>query len=490
MIDIKSLARCAAVMLTLALLAACGEAEKSGEHGHEAEEGSARGEERGPHGGKLLRKDDFAVEVKIYEEGVPPEFRLYAYDDDKPVDVRELKATIEVRRLDRTDVVRFAPRGDYLLGDREIVEPHSFDVVVNVQRRGTPYRFTYSQLEGRTQLSPEQAREAGIVVETAGPARMKSILELPGEIALNADRTAHLVSRVPGVVTRVGKNLGDAVRRGETLAVVESGDVAAARSEYLAAVRRRELTRTTAQREEELFKKKISSQEEYLRARNAWEEATINVRTAEQKLSAMGLTPSTEGGQLASLPLRSPLTGSVIAKDVTVGESVGPADVLFTVADLSSVWVDITVPAQSVAALRPGQKVRVHVPSTGQHADGNVSYVGPVVGGENRSAKARVVLPNRGGSWRPGLFVNVQLETAEMIVPVAVRAESLQTFRDWNVVFIQVGNQYEVRPLELGRRDEEWVEVTAGLEPGQKYVAKNSFILKADVLKAGASHDH
>ncbi|HYR29072.1 MAG TPA: efflux RND transporter periplasmic adaptor subunit, partial [Thermoanaerobaculia bacterium] len=203
-----------------------------------------------------------------------------------------------------------------------------------------------------------------------------------------------------------------------------------------------------------------------------------------------GLSASGAGGQLASLPLRSPLTGSVIAKDVTVGESVSPADVLFTVADLSSVWVDITVPAQNIAVLRTGQRVRVHVPSTNEEAQGTVSYVGRLVGAENRSAKARVVLPNRGGSWRPGLFVNVHLEAAETMVPVAVRAEALQTFRDWNVVFIQVGNQYEVRPLELGRRDEQWVEVTAGLEAGQKYVAKNSFILKADVLKAGASHDH
>lgn len=486
---LNAIARPAALALALLLVTGCGKKEEADEHGHDAA-AEATNEQKGPHGGKLLKQDDFAVEVKIYEEGVPPEFRLYAFDDGKPVDVRELKATIDVKRLERADVVRFAPKGDYLLGDQEIVEPHSFDVVVNVERGGKPFRFTYSQMEGRTQLTPEQAREAGITLETAGPARMKSVIEMPGEIALNADRTAHLVSRVSGVVTRVSKNLGDGVRKGDTLAVVESGEVAAARSEYLAAVRRRELTRTTAEREDELFKKKISSQEEYLRARNAYEEASINVRTAEQKLSAMGLSASGAGGQLASLPLRSPLTGSVIAKDVTVGESVSPADDLFTVADLSSVWVDITVPAQNIAVLRTGQRVRVHVPSTSEEAEGTVSYVGPLVGAENRSAKARVVLPNRGGSWRPGLFVNVHLEAAETSVPVAVRAEALQTFRDWNVVFIQVGNQYEVRPLELGRRDAQWVEVTAGLEAGQKYVAKNSFILKADVLKAGASHDH
>lgn len=481
--------RTVAFLVALVLIAACGRnAEQADEHEQGGSE--AAQEQKGPHGGKLLREGDFAVEVKIYEEGVPPEFRLYAYDDEKPVDVSELKATIDVKRLDRTDVVRFLPKGDYLLGDREIVEPHSFDVVVNVERAGKPYRFTYSQVEGRTQLTSDQAREAGIVVETAGPARIKSVLELPGEIALNADRTAQLVARVPGVVTSVTKNLGDFVRRGETLAVVESGEVASARSEYLAAVRRRELARTTAEREEELFKKKISSQEEYLRARNAYQEASINVRTAEQKLSAMGLEVSANEDRIAVLPLRSPLTGNVIAKDVTVGESVAATDVLFTVADLSSVWVDITVPAQSIAGIRVGQRVRVHVPSTGQDSGGTVSYVGPLVGAENRTARARVVLPNSGGSWRPGLFVDVDLEAAETSVPVAVRAEALQSFRDWNVVFIQVGDQYEVRPLELGRRDGQWVEVTAGLEPGQKYVAKNSFILKADVLKAGASHDH
>lgn len=480
--------RTIALPIVLAIVASltsgCGGRSEQDEHATATEN-----EARGPHGGKRLLDGAFAVEVKIYEEGVPPELRLYAYDGDNPIETRELSATMSLKRLDRTDPIRFTPKNDYLLGDREIVEPHSFDVALEMTWKGTPHRFSYSQYEGRTQLTPEQAREAGIVVATAGPARMKRVVELPGEIALNADRTAQIVARVQGVVARVTKNLGDPVRRGEVLVVVESGEVANARSEYLAAVRRRDLARATAEREESLFQKKISSQEEYLRARNAHEEASIAVQSAQQKLAAMGLSAG-ESSPLSALPLRSPLSGSVIGKDVTAGEAVSANDVLFTVADLSSVWVDISVPAALIGAVRGGQQVRVHVPSTGEDATGTVSYVGSFVGGENRTAKARVVLPNRGGTWRPGLFVNVHLTSSEVQVPVAVRAEALQTFRDWSVVFIQAGNAYEARPLELGRRDEEWIEVVSGLAAGQKYVAKNSFILKADVLKAGASHDH
>jgi cobalt-zinc-cadmium efflux system membrane fusion protein len=112
------------------------------------------------------------------------------------------------------------------------------------------------------------------------------------------------------------------------------------------------------------------------------------------------------------------------------------------------------------------------------------------VGEQTRSSRARVVIDNKDGVWRPGMFVNVHLTENEAFVPMAVKAEALQTFRDWDVVFIKVGDKFEARPLELGRREGEWVEVLAGLTAGMEYASKNSFVVKADVLKSGASHDH
>ena len=122
--------------------------------------------------------------------------------------------------------------------------------------------------------------------------------------------------------------------------------------------------------------------------------------------------------------------------------------------------------------------------------DGKLAYLGPLVGEQTRTAMGRVVVKNPEGYWRPGLFVTVEVVKEEISVPMAVSTDALQTFRDWTVAFVQYGNLFEVRPLELGRSDGRWVEVLHGLNPGEKYVAHNSFILKAELGKAGATHDH
>jgi cobalt-zinc-cadmium efflux system membrane fusion protein len=481
------------VMLALMLMitVACGGSRETGhadEHGHGEEAANAA---KGPHGGRMLRDGDLGVEVTIFEQGVPPEFRIYIYDGDKPVAPNEATAQMQLVRLDRTEQITFAPKDDYLLGNAEVVEPHSFTVKLRVTHGGKSHDLGYEQLEGRVHLTEEQKREGGIVVETAGPASIDAAVSLPGEVALNADRTVHIVPRVAGVAARVTKNLGDRVARGDVLAMIESGEIATLRSDYLAAVRRQQLTKATADREEELFRKSISSQEEYLRAKNAYEEASIEVRSAAEKLGAIGIAPASAGrGSLASIALRSPISGTVIRKDLSAGQAVSATDSAFVVADLSSVWIDIAVPANSVGAVRQGQTVTVHAPATNAQTSGTVSYVGSVVAGANRTATARVVIDNARGEWQPGMFVNVLLTTSRQPVPLAVRTEALQTFRDWTVVFIAVGDDYEVRPLELGRKDAQWVEVLGGLKAGQAYVTKNSFLLKADALKAGASHDH
>ncbi len=452
--------------------------------------------DKGPHGGKLLKKDSFALEVKIFEEGVPPEFRLYAFDDDKAIPPTAYTATITLKRLERTDTINFSPRGDYLLGNKEIVEPHSFDVTVKATRSGQTFEWMYSSYEGRTEIKPEGLKNAGVVIEQVGPARMKRVIELPAQIALNADRTAHVVPRLAGVVTEVRKNLGDRVNRGEVIAVLSSGDLATAKEAYLESVQRLELARVSAQREEALWKKKISPEEDYLIKKHAFAEAQLTYQATAQRLAALGV-PAAEiramsPGQrdLARYVLRAPLTGVVIGKNVTVGEAVEATETIFIVADLSTVWVDITVPPSQLSAVRTGQRVVVHWDDQNVEVPGTISYVESLVGEQTRASRARVVIANPRGIWKPGLFVNVHLTQDESMVSMAVKAEALQTFRDWDVVFIKAGDLFEARPLELGRREGEWVEVLSGLTPGMEYAAKNSFVVKADVMKSGASHDH
>ena len=453
---------------------------------------------KGPHGGKMLRKDGLAVEVKIYEQGVPPEFRLYGFEDGKPLDPASMTATITLHRLERVQVIGFAPRSDYLLGNQEIYEPHSFDATVSVARAGgAPHEWTYSSYEGRTQVVAGELAGAGITIETVGPVAMKSIVELPGTMALNADATAHVVPRLSGVVAEVRKNLGDAVSRGDLLAVLTSGELATAKQDYVSAVHRLELARSAAERVETLWKKKISSEEEYLVRKQALQEASIAERASSQKLAALGLPGDeirrlTSGEQLslARYEVRAPLAGTVIAKDVTVGEAVQGTDPLFTISDLSTTWVEMAVPADRVHEVRVGQAVSVRSDALDSEVTGAVAHVAALIDPETRTAGARVAITNVDGHWRPGLFVTVRLTEDESIVPMAVKSEAIQSFRDWDVVFIRVGDLFEARPLELGRRDGEWVEVVSGLEPGAEYASKNSFVIKADVLKSGATHDH
>jgi len=181
--------------------------------------------ERGPHRGRWLADGDFALELTIFEQGVPPEFRAYVYQQDAPVDPSAVQLEVTLRRLgDRVDRISFAPRGDYLLGDQTVYEPHSFDAEVVAREEGREHRFQFSSYENRVTLAAEQIDAAGIVVATAGPATIRERVVLNGRVAPNEDALAHVMPRFPGVVRTVHRRLGEEVARGDLLAVIESNE--------------------------------------------------------------------------------------------------------------------------------------------------------------------------------------------------------------------------------------------------------------------------
>jgi cobalt-zinc-cadmium efflux system membrane fusion protein len=196
------------------------------EHAHEGEaHAEAAAFERGPHRGRWLEDGSFALELTIFEEGVPPEFRVYIYQDDEPIDPSGVQLEVTLRRLgERVDRIGFAPRGDYLSGDRTVYEPHSFDAEVVAREAGREHRFQFSSYENRVTLTPEQLEAAGISLATAGPATIHERVQLNGRIAPNEDALVHAMPRFPGVVRSVHKRLGDAVGRGDLLAVIESNE--------------------------------------------------------------------------------------------------------------------------------------------------------------------------------------------------------------------------------------------------------------------------
>lgn len=348
------------------LLAACGDKGGSDSHGPASTAQGEGGPVKGPHGGRLLSEGDFQVEVTIFERGVPPEFRVYAYQSGKPLDLIEVKVSIDVHRLgSRVDRISFKKEGDFLRGDSVIYEPHSFEVKVTAEWKGKTYRMGYAQVEARTELSPEEAKAGGVEVEEAGPAKMKSILELQGEIALNSDRVAHVVPRFDAIVTEVRKTLGDKVSKGEVIAVIDSKELAAAKVDYILDVKKLEFAQLSFDREEQLWKKKITPEEDYLRRRQELENARIEVRAASQKLRVLGignaevkaLADAHEDQNLAQYEVRAPLDGVVIEKRVALGEAVKDDAEIFAIADLSTVLARITVHAKDVKSVKVGQNL-------------------------------------------------------------------------------------------------------------------------------------
>lgn len=432
----------------------------------------------------------FALEVTIFEQNTAPQFRLYAYQDGKLLSPAATRVSATVTRLGASpEAISFTPEADYLKSVVSIDEPHSFKVALVAQTGGKSHRFNYEQIEGRVTMSELQVTQNGIDIHTSGPARIKSVLKLVGEISLDADRSVQVVPRLAGVVESVSVSAGDSVRKGQLLAVLSSQLLAAERTELRAAQQRLALARTVFEREQSLWREKITAEQDYQQARAALNEAEIAVQGARQKLSAIGVQGG-GAGQLARHEIRSPIDGMVTDKHLAVGASVAADTTVFVVSDLSTVWAEVAVSERDLALIKPGQAASILSGSSAARGTGRVSFISPLVGEQTRAAKARVVVPNPERSWRPGAPIRVEVVAAEVTVPVAVLADAVQSMGEQSAVFGRFGDQFEARPIRTGRADGQFVEVLEGVPAGVKYAAKNSFLIKADIGKSGASHDH
>lgn len=355
--------------------------------------------------------------------------------------------------------------------------------------------------EAQVSMSEAQMQQNGLTLAVAGPARIEQVLTLHGEIKLNEDRMVHMLPRLAGTVESVLVNVGDKVKQGQLLAVLQSAELADVRSQWLAANQRAELARSSFEREQRLWQEKISPEQDYLQARHAWQEANITLQNARQKLLALGvptITPTSTptapgagtGSNLARFEVRAPISGSVTAKQLAVGQFVALDRAMLVIADLNSVWAEMAIPAKDLQGVKPGLPARVSANAFAQQAQGKLVFVDSLIGDATRTAKARLILPNPDGQWRPGLPVSIALTTGVIEVPLAVELDALQSIKDEPAVFGRHGDAFEARPLTLGRRDGKKVEVLKGLQAGERYALANSYLIKADIGKAAAGHDH
>jgi cobalt-zinc-cadmium efflux system membrane fusion protein len=191
---------------------------------------------------------------------------------------------------------------------------------------------------------------------------------------------------------------------------------------------------------------------------------------------------------LNSYTIKAPIGGVITQRDANPGEQTSGRQ-LFTITDTSSVWVDLSVFPADRARVIAGAPVTITAAIDGQPVESTIARVN-VQAEANQSVTACVVLDNPDGRFLPGTYVTAEVTVGTHPVPLAVKRTGLQAFRDFTVVYAQIGDEYEVRMLELGRQDREWIDVLGGLDPGTRYVSENSYLVKADIEKSGASHDH
>jgi cobalt-zinc-cadmium efflux system membrane fusion protein len=193
---------------------------------------------------------------------------------------------------------------------------------------------------------------------------------------------------------------------------------------------------------------------------------------------------------LTTYPVSAPISGVVLARNASVGSVAGEGSPLFEIADLSSLWVDLHIFGSDAQHIQPGVPVKVTRMSDGATVETVLERVLPGTATASQSTVARATLANADGLWRPGSAVKARITVERQPAALVVPVSALQSFRDWQVVFIRVGDTYEVRPVELGKRDATQVEILSGLKKGDAVVTEQSYLIKADIEKSGASHDH
>ncbi|MGJ9417908.1 efflux RND transporter periplasmic adaptor subunit [Massilia sp. CMS3.1] len=335
-------------------------------------------------------------------------------------------------------------------------------------------------------MTEAQIEANGIAIDSAGPAMIQERLHLPAQIKVNAERTVALASPAQGIVQSVPVSVGTQVKKGQALVVIGSPMVAQWRADHGSAQQRLKLARTTWQREKTLWDERISARQDLDAAQGALKEAEITAQAAGQRLRALGIAIG--DGMSGSVTVRAPLDGVVIEKPVVAGQAVDETKPLLTIADLSQVWVEAAVPADSLAQVATGMPARVSVNAAPKQLDGTVSFVGPILGEATRMATARVALPNPGLRLRPGMLATVDLLGQQGSVPVTVASDAIQTIHERSVVFVRTASGFQPQNVTVGRADGKRTEIVSGLAAGTKYAARGSFLLKADLGKSEADH--
>jgi membrane fusion protein, heavy metal efflux system len=343
-------------------------------------------------------------------------------------------------------------------------------------------------------LADEQIEMSGITLAAVHKGTLSRRIVVPGTIVPDADRVARVSVRLSATVAELRKKLGDTVEKGEVIAVLESREVANAKSEYLAARLNNDLQRNLYDRDKILADRHIIAEQVVLKSQGAAAQAKINLDIARQKLLALGVTEN----ELAALPnepetalrrqeVRAPISGRVVDRKVDLGAAVGRDNLeteLFTVADLDRVWVELAVGPTNLPAVAEGQTVSIAAHGLARRAVGKIVFISPIVERDTHAARVVAEIANPDGNWRPGSLVQAAVAIEERSAALVVPASAVQTIGKTRAVFVRTQDGFERRQVTLGDGDDRLFEVLSGVREGETIAVTNTFVLKAELLKS------
>jgi cobalt-zinc-cadmium efflux system membrane fusion protein len=336
------------------------------------------------------------------------------------------------------------------------------------------------EAEGEIRLTAQQIKAAGVLIirATAGGA---GVLSLPATIESDPQATQVVSAAIGGRIVALNRNPGEAVRRGEVVAVIESREAAGLRAEVEAAQARAALARSSLSREERLFALKVSPERDLIAARTAMTEANIALRLAQQQLSAAGVG----GGSLNRIGVVAPIGGQVTARSVVLGQTVAPDAELFRVANLGRVAINLSLTPADAGRVRVGMPVEIR--SGDRTAMARVHFVSPVLDQATRLVPVVALLDNGGALWRPGEPVTAMLQAASTTDGVSIPDSAIQTIEGRTSVFVRTKDGFRAVPVTVISRGNGVAAVT-GLSGREQLAGDGSFTLKAELAKGEAEH--
>jgi membrane fusion protein, heavy metal efflux system len=360
----------------------------------------------------------------------------------------------------------------------------------------TPTAAPHAEPGGERVVLPPAA-VAGLGLKTVPAERrvLDTLIRATAVIRANENRLAHVSPRIPGKVVEVEAVLGDPVAAGQILAFLDSLELGEKKSAFLQARANLDVARRNYQREERLFKQRISSEKDYLEAKGEFERSDAAYRAGREALRLLSLTDRqieeiTWGGKdhpLSHFPILAPFAGTIIEQHISLGELIKPEEKPYTIADLTTLWILLDVYEKDLGRITVGTGAEVRVDAyPDERFSGQITYLSDVLDEATRTARARVEVDNRAGRLRPGMFATAIITLpADRATPVVtIPPAAVQRINGQPVAFVEESTgSYALRHLTLGRETEGVVEVQAGLAEGDCVVTHGAFTLKSEVLK-------